>query len=124
MQAIQGAERMNRAVAAFILPARFGWAILTSGVQTVGAILRQGLAIGPPVPASFVRIAFSPMSADGAALLACMVSLTPGTTVVDIDMSRREMLLHMLDTRQAEAAVEAIRHKLEPPLLAWFGAHT
>lgn len=50
-----------------------------------------------------------------------MISLTPGTTVVDIDMPRRQMVLHMLDTRQAAAAVEAIRREFEPPLLPWFG---
>ena len=31
------------------------------------------------------------------------------------------MRLHMLDTRQAAAAVEAIRREFEPPLMAWFG---
>lgn len=112
---------MNRLVAAVVLPARVGWAMMTSGAQTIGAIVRQGLAIGTPPPASFVRIDFAPMSAQGAALLGCMISLTPGTTVIDIDMPRRQMVLHMLDTRQAAAAVEAIRRELEPPLMAWFG---
>ena len=112
--------RMNRLRAAIVLPARFGWAMLTSGVQTIAAIVRQGLAIGTPPPASFVRIGFAPMSAQGAALLGCMISLTPGTTVIDIDMPRRQMVLHILDTGQAAAAVEAIRREFEPPLVAWF----
>jgi multisubunit Na+/H+ antiporter MnhE subunit len=117
----EGAPRMNKVIAAVVLPVRFGWAMVTSGVQTVAAIVRQGLAIGQPPPASFVRIGFAPMSAQGAALLGCMISLTPGTTVIDIDLPRRQMVLHMLDTSQAVAAVEAIRREFEPPLLAWFG---
>jgi len=104
-----------------VLPARVGWAMVTSGAQTIGAIVRQGLAIGTPPPASFVRIDFAPMSAQGAALLGCMISLTPGTTVIDIDLVRREMVLHMLDANNAAAAVDAIRRDFEPPLLAWFG---
>ncbi len=112
---------MNKPTAALVLPLRFAWAMLTSGAQTIAAIVRRGLSIGKPPPASFVRIPFAPMSAQGAALLGCMISLTPGTTVIDIDMQRREMVLHMLDANQAAAAADTIRREFEPPLLAWFG---
>lgn len=112
---------MNRLDAAVVLPLRFGQAVVGSGVQTIAAIVRQGLAIGTPPPPAFVRIGFAPMSARGAALLGCMISLTPGTTVIDVDMPRRQMVLHMLDPSQAAAAVAAIRQQFEPPLLAWFG---
>lgn len=112
---------MNKPIAVVVLPLRFGWTMLTSGVQTIGAIVRRGLSIGTPRPATFVRIPFAPMSAPGTALLGCMVSLTPGTTVIDIDMQRREMVLHVLDTDQVAATVEAIHRQFEPPLLAWFG---
>lgn len=112
---------MQRLIAAVVLPIRFVWAVLGAGVQTVGVILRSGLRIGTPAAAGFVRIGFAPMSARGAALLGCMISLTPGTTVVDIDMPAREMVLHMLDTRDAVAALDAIRRNFEPALVTWFG---
>lgn len=112
---------MNRATAAIVLPLRFGWAMLVSGVQTIGVILRSGLRPQAAPPASFVRIDFAPMSAQGAALLACMICLTPGTTVIDIDMARHQMLLHMLDSTDAAAAVQAMREDFEAPLRAWFG---
>lgn len=112
---------MNRLAAAVMLPARFGGALITSGAQTIGTIVRQGLAIGTPPLPSFVRISFAPMSAQGAAMLGSLISLTPGTTVVDIDLPRRQMVLHMLDSSQAATAVKAIRRKFEPPLQAWFG---
>lgn len=112
---------MNRLTAALVLPLRFGVALLAAGAQTVATILRQARGGGAPPPAAFVRIGFAPMTPAGAALLGCMISLTPGTTVIDIDMARRRMVLHMLDTRDAAAAVELIRRRFEPPLLAWFG---
>lgn len=112
---------MNKPTAAIVLPLRFAWALLVSGADVIGAVLRQGLSVGTPPPASFVRIGFAPMSAPGAALLGCMISLTPGTTVLDIDMRRREMVLHMLDASDVTTAVAAIKHQFEAPLLAWFG---
>jgi multisubunit Na+/H+ antiporter MnhE subunit len=114
---------MNKLTAVVLLPLRFGWALLGSGVQTVAAIVRRGLAIGAPPAATFVRIRFAPMSDQGVALLGCMISLTPGTTVIDIDLVRREMVLHMLDPSNATAAIAAIRRNFEAPLLAWFGGH-
>lgn len=112
---------MNRILAAILLPLRFTWAVVTSGVQTVGLILRHGLRIGEPVRSGFLRIEFAPMSAQGAALLGCMISLTPGTTVVDIDMASRQMVMHMMDMSDPEAAVAAIRREFEPGLVALFG---
>lgn len=112
---------MDKPTAALVLPLRFGTAVLAAGAHTVGAIVRQGLRVGAPPAASFVRIGFAPMSTEGAVLLGCMISLTPGTTVVDIDIPRRQMVLHMLDTAQATTAAATIRRAFEPPLLAWFG---
>lgn len=112
---------MHKLTAAVVLPLRFGAAMLAAGAQTIATILRQALGRGAPPPAAFVRISFAPMKAQGAAMLGCMISLTPGTTVIDIDLPRRRMVLHMLDTRDAAAAVELIRRRFEPPLLAWFG---
>ena len=112
---------MNRPTAALVLPLRFFRAMLVSGVQTVGIILRSGLRGASPPPAVYVRMAFAPMSAQGAALLACMICLTPGSTVIDIDMEQRRMLVHMLDGRDAAAAVQAIRREFEAPLRVLFG---
>ena len=108
-------------IAAVLLLLRFLRAVVTSGIQTTRVIVRSGLRIGDPYPASFVRIAFAPMNATGATLLGCMITLTPGTTVIDIDMDAREMVVHMLDVRDAESLVESIRREFQPGLLAWFG---
>jgi multisubunit Na+/H+ antiporter MnhE subunit len=107
--------------AAFVLLLRFLRALTLSGLQTVGVILRAGRPGGMPPPVALLRVRFAPMSEAGAALLGSMVSLTPGTTTIDIDMERRELLLHVLDASDTDALVAGIRRDFEPGLVALFG---
>lgn len=107
--------------AATVLLFRFLKAVVVSGVQTVGVILRSSTGDRRPPPAALLRVRFAPMSAQGAALLGCMVTLTPGTTTLDIDMDQRELLLHVLDASDTQAVVDGIRTDFEPGLVALFG---
>lgn len=107
--------------AALVLLLRFLRALLISGLQTVAVILRAGWPGGAPPPVALLRVRFAPMSETGAALLGSMVSLTPGTTTIDIDMEHRELLLHVLDASDTEALVAGIRRDFEPGLVALFG---
>lgn len=111
---------MTRLTAALMLLWRFLRALLISGVQTVGAIFRAASGRRPPVPA-FVRVRFAPMSDTGAALLGCMVTLTPGTTSIDIDMERHELLVHMLDGGDVDGLINGIQQDFEPGLVVLFG---
>jgi multisubunit Na+/H+ antiporter MnhE subunit len=108
-------------MAAMVLLLRFLKAVVVSGFQTVGVILRASFGSRRPPAAAFVRVRFAPMSEQGAALLGCMVTLTPGTTTIDIDMASRELLLHVLDASDTDAMVEGIRRDFEPGLLTLFG---
>jgi len=101
---------MGRVAAAGTLLLRFLWQVLVSGVSTAHIVLRPG----PRPPAGLIRMGFAPMSQTGTALLGCLVTLTPGTTVIDIDMARHEMLLHLLDLSKAEATVASIRKEFQP----------
>jgi multisubunit Na+/H+ antiporter MnhE subunit len=112
---------MKRLWAAVGLTARFIRAIGVSGIQTVAVIVRSGRPGGEPPPAALLRVRFAPMSEAGAALLGSMVSLTPGTTTIDIDMERRELLLHVLDASDRDAIVDGIRREFEPGLRVLFG---
>lgn len=112
---------LNKAVAALVLLLRFLKALVVSGIDTVKVIVRAGFGARQAPPAAFVRVGFAPMDERGAALLGCMVSLTPGTTTLDIDMQRRELLLHVLDASDTDALVEGIRRDFEPGLVALFG---
>lgn len=108
-----------RAWMALLLLLHFVRAVVTSGWQTVRVILHTGRT--HPPPATLLRVGFAPMSDNGAALLGCMVSLTPGTTTIDIDMQRHELLLHVLDATATEALLQVIRDEFEPGLVALFG---
>lgn len=98
---------------------RFVRALVTSGLQTVIVILKTRRdASGPQ--ATFVKLRFAPMTEQGAALLGSMVSLTPGTTTIDIDMERYELLLHVLDASAIDDLVAGIRQDFEPGMRRLF----
>lgn len=111
---------MSRLGTALLLLLIFAKAVVISGLQTVLVILRRTFT-GQRPAAGLVRMRFAPMDERGATLLGCLISLTPGTTTVDIDMDRRELLLHLLDTSQAAEAIAGIRRDFEPSILRLFG---
>lgn len=51
-------------------------------------------------------------------LLSHCITLTPGTTSVEIDAARNVLVLHVLDAGDAAAVCASIKKKLEEPLLA------
>jgi multisubunit Na+/H+ antiporter MnhE subunit len=112
---------MNRIGAAFVLSLRFLRAVVVSGLQTAMVVLRGGARHERLPRAGFVRVPIAPMSAQGTALLACLVSLTPGTSVIEVDAASRSLVLHLLDLDGADEALADIRRDFEPALLAWFG---
>ena len=112
---------MRHAGALLLLTVRFVVAVFIGGFRTVAIILRAGRGGDAAVVPGFVRVRFAPMSPRGAALLGCMVSLTPGSTLIDIDLVRRELLLHVLDASDTQAVVDGIRREFEPAFIVLFG---
>lgn len=51
-----------------------------------------------------------------ATLLASIVSLTPGTVSVEIDMPRRQVLVHALDVTDTSGMIATIKERYEAPL--------
>lgn len=113
---------VGKAWAMLVLLLRFLKAVVLSGWQTVKVILATTPGGAPARTGTFVRVRFAPMNATGAAILGCMVSLTPGTTTLDIDMDLHELLLHVLDETAVQEMLEGIRTEFEPGLVAVFGA--
>ena len=111
---------MNRVRAAVVLLLRFLRAVFVSGLQTVATILRSGGPKGAPPPVALLRVSYAPMSPKGAAVLGSLVSLTPGTTTIDIDLEQRELLLHVLDGSDQQGIVDGIRQEFEPYLQVLF----
>ncbi|MCE2985096.1 MAG: Na+/H+ antiporter subunit E [Burkholderiales bacterium] len=102
--------------ALLILCLRFVGQVVWSGIVTARLILSPDRCRH----AGLVRMSFGDLSPPGIAILGCMITLTPGTTTLDIDMDRREMLLHMLDARAPQQAIDAIRNDFEKYLLILF----
>lgn len=100
---------MKKLTTALWLAGTFVVQMVLSGVATLRLIVAPQDQVRPML----VTYPFAPMSEAGAALLAGLVTLTPGTTVVDIDMDARNLLLHVLDGRDETAAVEGIRRHFE-----------
>jgi len=113
---------VKRLFAAVVVLLSFLRAVAVAGSETAWVILRaSGGGSRAPRP-GFIRMRFAPLTEQGAALLGCMVTLTPGTTTIDVDMQRRELLLHVLDLRDPEGQVTAIRRDFERYLVVLFGA--
>lgn len=56
-----------------------------------------------------------------ATLLGGIVTLTPGTVSIDIDMERRLLHVHALDVPDADALIAEIKMRYERPLKEMFG---
>lgn len=112
---------MQKVIAAISLSLRFARAVLHSGLDTVIVIVKTGRPGGSPPPVALCRVGFAPLTPQGAAILGSMVSLTPGTTTIDIDMERYELLLHVLDASDPDLVVKVIREQFEPDLSVLFG---
>ncbi len=94
---------------------RFVFQCFLSGISTARIILK-----GAPPAAGVVKLYLAPMNSTGAAALGALVTLTPGSSTIDIDMENRVMLVHLLDARQAKTSIEAIRRDFERDITLLF----
>lgn len=92
------------------------WHVVIAGVTTAWWIVRPGRRVSPVV----VRVRYQAMSPGGAVVYACLLSLTPGTTAIDVDVETRTLVLHVLDGRQAPRAMQDVRQRFERRLQVLF----
>jgi len=103
---------MSRLAALLRLMTHFFKDLIVSGATTAGLILRGRRTLRP----GLVRMSYGDLP-DGAALaVGALITLTPGTSTVDIDAVRREYLLHLLDLDGREATLATIRRDLIEPV--------
>ncbi len=86
--------------------------VLASGLSTAWFIVRPGRRPNP----GLLRIVFAELSPRGVATLAALITLTPGTTAIDVDFEQGCMLLHLLDASNPTAVAHDIHHRFELPL--------
>lgn len=108
---------MNKLLAVGLLIFNFLKDVLVSGWTTAVIILRGGKA----VRSGFVRMSYGDLGDTATNLLGALITITPGTTTVDIDLERRELLLHLLDGERAEATLASIERDFLRPIRTLFG---
>jgi multisubunit Na+/H+ antiporter MnhE subunit len=109
---------MKRLGILLLLLRNLAWEAVRSGWSTALAIVFPRRRVNP----GFARLAYDELGEGGVAVLAMLVTLTPGTTCVAVDTGRRELILHLLDICQAGTTLADIRRDFLAPLQAWQGA--
>src|SRR6185312_4901968 len=101
--------------------------LLPLALRVVHDTVRSNLAVARVVlgprrraRAGFVAIPLELADPYGLALLACIVTSTPGTIWVDHDPMRGVLLIHVLDLVDEASWVETIKRRYERPLLEVF----
>ncbi|WP_435655074.1 Na+/H+ antiporter subunit E [Brucella pituitosa] len=92
--------------------------ILTSNIAVVKLILSRRKERHP----GFVVIPLDLENRTGLAVLACIITTTPGTAWVDYNVARKTLTIHVLDLEDAKTWRTTIKQRYEQPLIRIFGA--
>lgn len=93
------------------------WDIVKSNIEVARRILGPESAIRP----AFVWVPLAIRDPHGIALLAGIITMTPGTLSADVTDDRRYLLVHAFNVADEAALVEEIKARYEAPLLHVFG---
>lgn len=94
----------------------------------IADIVRSNLAVARivlfqrPRVAGFVRVPLELTNIHGLALLACIITATPGTLWMEFDRGRGMLLVHVLDLGDEEEWIRLIKRRYESLLLEIFGS--
>ena len=106
---------------------RLGAALKLAGIVLVD-ILRSNFAVAAVIlfpkkdrVSNFVRMPIELESRHGLAVLALIITATPGTIWVEFDRSRSDLLVHVLDLVDEEEWVRLIKRRYEALLMEIFG---
>jgi len=96
-------------------------------VRVLGDIVRSNIAVAriivspkPRFTSGFVTIPLEITSPYALALLACIITATPGTIWVSHDSLRRVLVIHVLDVVDETIWIAHIKRRYEQPLLRIF----
>jgi multicomponent K+:H+ antiporter subunit E len=87
--------------------------VVRSNIAVMGVILR---AKARPVNSGFVAIDISLRDENALALLACILTATPGTAWLEFDRQTGVLLIHVLDLENSAAWSDLIKRRYEAPL--------
>ncbi|MCV9966591.1 Na+/H+ antiporter subunit E [Pararhizobium sp. BT-229] len=87
--------------------------VLRSNLAVMSVILRSGRR---PVNSGFVTIDISLREENALALLACILTATPGTAWLEFDRQTGVLLIHVLDLENGARWSDLIKRRYEAPL--------
>lgn len=105
-----------RLVGFFVFVLYFLRALVLANLQLARTIL---LAKPEDLAPGFLTYPVDGLSKLEIFVLSHCITLTPGTTTVDISPDFTSLTLHALDARDPEATANGIRDELETPILRW-----
>lgn len=119
MTALQPQKNHIRSVPTMLwLFGAISYDILQSNIAVAGIILSRKRKRRP----GFVVIQLDLENRTALAVLACIITATPGTAWVDYNAARRELTIHVLDLDDAQAWRDTIKGRYEQPLIKIFTA--
>jgi multicomponent K+:H+ antiporter subunit E len=96
-------------------------------LRVVRDIVRSNVAVGRlilggagPANSGFVAIPLTLTDRYGLAVLACIITSTPGTVWVSHDPAAKRLLIHVLDLVDEASWIRTIQQRYERPLLEIF----
>lgn len=96
---------------------RFFVDIIRSNIAVAGMIVRGRREGSRP---GFVTIPLAIRDRTGLAVLACVLTATPGTAWVEYRSRRNTLLLHVLDLTDEKEWIDLVKQRYEPLLLEIF----
>jgi len=93
------------------------WDIVVANVAVARLVLGPMARLRP----AFVEVPLDISHPDAVALLASIVTITPGAVSADVDEARTRILVHVLDLDDEATLVAMIKRRYEAPLKEIFG---
>lgn len=100
---------------------RFLFVVLWDIVLANAAVARLVLGPMPRLRPVFVTVPLALTHPQSIALLASIITMTPGTVSAVLSADRRSLLVHALDSGDPDALVAQIKQRYERPLQEIFG---
>jgi multicomponent K+:H+ antiporter subunit E len=103
--------------AAIALTLRVTWDIVLANIAVSRLVLGPTGRLRP----AFLHVPLALTHPQSIALLASIITMTPGTVSVTVNDGKRELLVHALDCADPEQTIAGIKSRYEQPLLEIFG---
>jgi multicomponent K+:H+ antiporter subunit E len=93
------------------------WDIVISSIDLARRVLGPQSRLRP----TFVEVPLALTDAHGIAVLASIITMTPGTLTADLSAAQDRLLVHVFHADDPQAVVDSIKQRYEQPLLEIFG---